>query len=98
MDRITDTLPFVNIQKAEAEVKGDQPENPILQKLQCQPTIGGDVDVLMGMLYSSIHPEAIHSLPNGLTIYKMRITPHDSKFDSVIGGPHETFQLMYSNY
>ena len=94
MKTITDTLPFVNVESAVDEIKADGSNNPILQKLECQPTIGGDVDVLMGMLYKKVHPEPIHSLSNGLTIYKMKITPHNLKFNAVIGGPHETFKLM----
>ena len=98
MDRITDTLPFVDLRQAEADIKASQPGNTNLQSLHCQPQVGGEVDVLLGILYNNIHPEAVHSLDNGLTIYRMRITPHDPKFNAVIGGPHESFQFMAQEF
>ena len=58
------------------------------------PHIGGEVDVLMGILYQNIFPRAVHSLSNGLTIYEMRVTPHDPHFNAVIGGPHSSFRFM----
>ena len=94
IDRITDALPFVDLRQAEIELKNSQPDNVELQNLHCPPQIGGEVDVLMGILYQNIFPQPIHSLDSGLTIYKMRVTPHDSNMDAVIGGPHSSFQYM----
>ena len=77
IDRITDALPFVDLRQAERDLKNSDPDNEELQQLQCPPQIGGEVDVLMGILYSNIFPRPVHSLSNGLTIYEMRVTPHD---------------------
>ena len=49
-------------------------------------------------MYLAIFPKAVHSLPNGLTIYKLSVASHDKKFNCSIGGPHETFQHMASNF
>ena len=51
MDKITDALPFVDLRQAEQDLKSSQPDNIELQQLQCPPQIGGEVDVLMGILY-----------------------------------------------
>ena len=67
MNKITDTLPFVNLKEAEDQIKSSHPDNKELQELKCQPSIGGDVDCLIGILYNSIQPEPVHSLENGLT-------------------------------
>ena len=67
-----------------APPKNSQPDNVELQNLHCPPQIGGEVDVLMGILYQNIFPQPIHSLESGLTIYKMRVTPHDSNMDAVL--------------
>ena len=48
----------------------------------------------MGILYSNIFPRPVHSLENGLTIYEMRVTPHDPRLNAVIGGPHSSFRFM----
>ena len=60
IDRVTDALPFVNLQQAEAELKGSRPENQELQEIKCHSQIGGEVDVLVGELYKRIFPVAIH--------------------------------------
>ena len=85
IDRITDALPFVDLRQAEKDLKSSDPDNEELQQLQCPPQIGGEVDVLMGILYSNIFPRPVHSLSNGLTIYEMRVTPHDPHHNAVIG-------------
>ena len=94
IDRITDALPFVDLRQAEEELKRSQPSNSELQSLQCPQQIGGEVDVLMGIMYQNIFPRPVHSLSNGLTIYEMRVTPHDKKLNAVIGGPHSSFRYM----
>ena len=98
VDKITATLPFVNLTTAESELKADKKENGELQELKCQPEVGGDCDILVGLMYSTIFPVAVHSLTNGLTIYKLKVTPHDERYDSVIGGPHESFQYMATQF
>lgn len=98
VDKITATLPYVNIQAAEEELKSSDPDNEELQACKCQPIVGGDVDALIGILYTSIFPVEIHSLPSGLSIYKLQLTPHDRRYNSVIGGPHESFQFMLTQF
>ena len=76
VDKITATSPFVNLATAESELKVDNKENKELQELKCQPEVGGDCDILVGLMYSNIFPVAVHSLSNGLTIYKLRKEKH----------------------
>ena len=40
VDKITATLPFVNLATAESELKADSKENKELQKLKCHPEVG----------------------------------------------------------
>ena len=68
-------------------------ENEELQSLRCVPEVGGDCDILLGIFYKNIHPTPIHALESGLTIYKLKMTPHDKRYQCVIGGPHESFSL-----
>ena len=98
VNKITATLPMVSLGAAEAELKSSNKDNSELQDLRCPPQAGGDCDVLLGILYSSIFPEEVHSLENGLTIYKLRLTPHDKRYSAVIGGPHESFQFMTQEF
>ena len=99
VDRVTGTLPYVDMTKAEAEIKENLAKentdpNLNVESLKCPPVLGGNVDILLGMLYKNIFPKELYSLDNGLTIYSLKVTPHDKKFTACIGGPHESFKFM----
>ena len=94
VDEVTAPLPSVDLSKAVKELKDDKPDDEKLQSMFVQLVAGGDCDILLGQLYNAIFPKAVHSLPNGLTIYELLITPHDAQVNSVIGGPHESFEVM----
>ena len=51
VDNITNSLPVANVKEAEKAVKDSDPNNKELQSLKCAPTIGGEVDILLGMQY-----------------------------------------------
>ena len=87
VDEVTAPLPMINVSKA---VKDDSK----LQSMIAQLVVGGDCDILLGLMYNAIFPKEVHSLPNGLTIYELQITPFDDRVNSIIGGPHESFELM----
>ena len=71
-----------------------KPFDKKLQSMFAQLIVGGDCDILLGVMYNAIFPIAVHSLTNGLTIYELQVIPHDSEVNSIIGGPHESFDLM----
>ena len=97
VNKITATLPLVNSSLAETEIKASL-NNSELRQLNCYPQAGGDCDVLLGIMYLSVFPEPIHSLSNGLTIYKLRLKSHDTKYNAVIGGPCENFHRMSQEF
>ena len=94
MDNITAPLPLTNTLTAEMELKSSHPADNNLQSLKSCPVIGGEVDILMGVMYSAIFPVPVHSLTNGLTIYKLLVSSHDDQFTAAIGGPHVTFNTL----
>ena len=77
VDKITATLPRISLTAAEAEIKADDESNEELQSLSCSSTIGGDCDMLLGILYNRIFPTPVHTLSSGFCIYKLKMTPHD---------------------
>ena len=54
MDRITATMPTISMTKAEEDIKSDDKGNKELQDLKCEPAVGGDIDILLGLLYQKI--------------------------------------------
>ena len=77
-----------------AEVKNDDPGNQELQSLKIPQFVGGEPDVLLGILYEKCHPVKVHTLPSGLFIAKLDLASHDVEFNGVIGGPHATFRAL----
>jgi len=60
-------------------------------------SVGGDVDMMIGIKYLRYHPEPIFQLPSGLTIYKSIFKNADGS-RGVIGGPHHIFTLIEKQY
>ena len=94
VDKVTSDFPMVSLLEAVTDVKNDAPGNSVLQKSSLPPAVGGSVDILMGIMYSSIFPVPIHSLESGLTIYQSKLSPHNKGFNAVIGGPHSSFSIL----
>ena len=97
VDKISSPLPHAKLTDAERFIKGSDPGNPELQTLRCNPDVGGELDILLGIYYSALFPTPVHTLPSGLTIYKLVISSYDPLYTAVIGGPHESFAGM-ANY
>ena len=94
--KITTTFPYINIEEATAELKASQPENSELQALSVPPVVGGECHILLGIQYNAHFPELVHSLENGLSIYKVKLQPHSSKYTAAIAGPHHSFNCLTS--
>ena len=91
---ITCDFPLIPLDAAIADIKNDNPSNAELQNCKVPPLAGGVVDVLLGIKYNSIFPEPVHSLPNGLTIYRSKLTSYQNQYDCCIGGSHTSFQVL----
>ena len=97
VNEITAAIPVTSLGNAENVLKRDDKKNTTLQSLNCYATIGGQCDILLGIQYSNLFPKPVHTLENGLTIYKLVISSHDERYNATIGGPHESFN-SYANY
>ena len=97
VDQVTANLPYLRLGEAAKAVKDDVPGNKKVQDLKCYESVGGAVDILLGIQYSNIFPEPVHTLDSGLAIYKLVIASHDDQYDSTIGGTHTSFET-YVNY
>ena len=96
LDQITNQFPSYPIKgEIEDDIKVAYTQNGgILQDLPRLPDcIGGDVDFMIGSKYTRYHPQAIFSLPSGLTIYKSPFLSTDG-IQGVIGGPHSVITAI----
>ena len=74
-----------DVTKAVKEVKDDVPLNQLLQNCKVPDITGGEVDCLMGIKYSLLHPEPLHTLAtSGLSIYATKLKIRDGKFNAMI--------------
>ena len=94
VNQVTANLPIVDLSMAVKDVKADKPDDENLQNLNVQMFVGGDCDILLGLMYTAIFPIPVHALENGLTIYELQISPHNPEIDSLIGGPHDSFEYL----
>ena len=62
MNKVTEDFPMYNVTKAFQEVKADDPLNKLLHNSRVPEIIRGEVDCLMGIKYSLLHPEPLHTL------------------------------------
>ena len=56
-------------------------------------SIGGDVDLMIGIKYLRYYPEPIFKLSSGFTIYKSAFKNSDGT-RGVIGGTHQVFSKI----
>ena len=94
VDKVTSDFPMIDISTAVREVQSSDPTNAALQACKLPPSVGGSVDILLGIMYSSIFPDPIHCLDSGLTIYRTKLSPYHKAHNAIIGGPHSSFQFL----
>ena len=94
MKQITCEFPLIDTSKAVEEIKSSFKSDTFLQSCSVPLIVGGKVDVLLGIQYLNIYPEAVRQLDCGLTIFKSKLQSHDKSMDSIIGGPHSSFQFL----
>lgn len=61
MDKITGEFPTVNLPAATTEVKSLAPDNAELQSYKVSDSVGGQVDVVVGITYNSGFPTLVAS-------------------------------------
>ena len=74
-----------DIEKYYQQTGGNPSDLPIVPK-----TVGGSVDIMIGIKYLRYHPKLKFQLPSGLTIYESMFRNADGS-TGVIGGPHKVF-------
>uniref|UniRef100_A0A7M6DQR2 Peptidase aspartic putative domain-containing protein n=1 Tax=Clytia hemisphaerica TaxID=252671 RepID=A0A7M6DQR2_9CNID len=100
LDKITSTFPTYHlngqvehdVHEAYKKVGGDPSQLPKLP-----PTIGGNVDLMIGIRYLRYFPKFVFQMPSGLTIYQS-IFRSSCGSRGVIGGPHQLFTMINNEF
>ena len=93
---VTVDFPFIDTSEAVYDLKANS-ANDWVRNCVVPKNVGGVTDGLIGIQYDLIHPEPIHTLPSGLTLYRSRLATHDPGINAAIGGPHESFDFCCQN-
>ena len=92
LPQITSVFPTYQLTQVEQDIhhayqqEGQNPSNlPSLPH-----SIGGEVDIMLGIKYLRYHPKEVFQLKSGLTIFRSMFKNVDGS-RGVVGGPHQAF-------
>ena len=94
LEKVTGKMPELNLVPVYEAIKAKCKDIPEVQNLKVPAVVGGDVHMIIGIKYLNIFPEHIHTLPNGLTIFKSKLKPTSAGTLACIGGPVECLQQL----
>ena len=95
--KVTSDMPLMKLRPVLDDIKSGQAENKELQKIQIPELLGGQVDMILGIQFSSVYPEPVHYLANGLTVFKSKFLPSKPGEIACIGGPVECIHNIASS-
>ena len=84
VDKIQE-LPELDLEHALSLVKESALDNVEVQRAEVYRYMKGSIEMLCGIKLNSVFPEHIHSLANGLTIYKLRLLSQDRRRKYCLG-------------
>ena len=84
MTRVIANFPQYDTTRSVAEVKNSQPDIPKLQACK----VPAKIDCLMGVKCGALSPVPIHTLINGLCLYRSNLMAHNGVSNAIIGGTH----------
>ena len=95
-DRITTSFPFIKTGEALSEIVSKAPKHKrkLINSLKLPDMVGGEPDILLGILYESCHPTVVHTLPSGLFVAKLKLASNGNQYTGCIGGPHKSFASL----
>ena len=94
--RVTSDMPRMRLEPWFKKIKGES-DNSQLQNITIPQELGGHVDMILGISFNLVHPEVIHTFPDGLTIYKSKFLPVNPGELACIGGPMASINNMVQN-
>ena len=95
--RVTSDMPRMRLESWFEKVRSVETENSKLQDISIPKELGGHVDMIIGISFNLVHPEVIHTFPDGLTVYKSKFLPANPGELACIGGPMASINNMVQN-
>ncbi|XP_066924657.1 uncharacterized protein [Clytia hemisphaerica] len=99
LPKITSTFPTYELKQVEEDIisafqkTGGNPDDlPSLPS-----SVGGEVDIMLGIKYHRYHPKEVFQLTTGLTIFQSLFNNSDGS-RGVVGGPHRAFNIINQHH
>ena len=90
LDKVTCTFPTYPLAKVTSQAKS-MSSRVVKRKFPKMPKeVGGNTDILVGVLYNDIFPEQVHKFPSGLAVHDSHFKGPDGS-TGVFVGPHSEF-------
>ena len=97
LEKITSRMPEYPIQEDAQDIQRSYSKSGGSNKLPNLPSsIGGEVDLMVGVKYLRYHPKLVYQLSSGLALYE---SPFNDAMGQrgVVGGPHRVFTKIHQN-
>lgn len=95
--QVTVNFPMVNLNKGVKQVKDSVLWNGLnaewVRNCEVPKEAGGNTDAFIGIQCDLIHQKPVHSLPNGLTLYKSKLVGQHWSVNAAVDGPHSSFEF-----
>ncbi|XP_066913300.1 uncharacterized protein [Clytia hemisphaerica] len=97
LDQITQTFPVYPLTPAISDLQRAFSATGDVSKLPSLPqSIGGDVDIMIGVRYLNVHPKLIFQMSTGLSLFESVFNGPDGR--GVLGGPHSSFDEIHKKH
>ena len=98
IDQITNEFPIYPLTEAERDIRKEYGKSNDIKNLpRLPPSVGGRVDIMIGVQYLRYFPTELFKLLSGLTIYLSPFFNIDGS-RGVVAGPHPRFGLADSTF
>lgn len=98
LDQLTSEFPIYQLKEVEEDIHGHYKSTGGTTKLpKLQPSVGGEIHLMIGVKYLRYHPRLVHQLPSGLTLFESSFAS-PNKERGVVGGPHRSFTKVQNNF
>ena len=97
LDKLTQTFPTYQLGKAESTIRKafHGPNQSYLPRVP--KSVGGDVDIMIGIEYLQFHPQIVFKMASGLYIFESVFYGADGTL-GIIGGPHQSFAEAHQKH
>ena len=98
VDHILGPLMTIDLNPALKKLKQSAPKNQEVQRARIYNWLSGSIDMLVGIRLNCIFPELVHSLPSGLSLYKLKLRSSEPGIGYCLGGPFEVLDKLKDNF